>query len=137
MTDFGNIGLNEVAIGIPVPAYWALLMQRTVGQRTAEKLLPYGLMPKADEALQMGLVDALVPADRLTAAAEETMQQMLKVFDGGRQATKGHLRKAFSKEWEAFCEGEAADGWRLVSHPQTVLAMEGILQKLSKGKKDA
>ncbi len=136
MTDFGNIGLNEVAIGIPVPAYWAQLMQRTIGQRSAEKLLPYGLMPKADEALRIGLVDALVPAEALTRAAEETIAQMLKVFDGGRQATKGHLRRAFAKEWEAYCEGEAVEGWRLISHPQTVQAMEGILQKLSKGKKE-
>ena len=49
MTDFGNIGLNEVALGIPVPAYWAQLMQRTIGQRNAEKLLPYGVLATAEE----------------------------------------------------------------------------------------
>ena len=137
MTDFGNIGLNEVALGIPVPEYWALLMQRTIGQRHAERILPYGLLPTAEEALGMGLVDRLVPADQLLAHAEEAIVQRLTIpFDGARQATKAHLRAGFSKLWEEFCVQEAEYGWKLISHPKTVAAIEGVLQKLSKGKKD-
>lgn len=136
MTDFGQIGLNEVAIGIPVPAYWAQLMQRTIGQRAAERLLPYGIMLQAEEALNIGLVDRLTPASQLLEAAEGAMQGMLKVFDAGRQATKRHLREAFAKEWEDYCEGEAAYGWQLISHPKTVQAMESVLQRLSKSKKE-
>ncbi len=137
MTDFGNIGLNEVALGIPVPEYWALLMQNTIGQRQAEKILPYGLLPSAQEALAMGIVDQLVPAEQLTHTAEEVLKKMLSVpFDSARHATKTHLRGQFSKRWEEFCVKEAEFGWKLISHPKTVAAIEGVLQKLSKGKKD-
>jgi 3,2-trans-enoyl-CoA isomerase len=136
MTDFGNIGLNEVALGIPVPEYWALLLQRTVGQRQAERLLPYGLMADAEEALKIGLVDELVPVAQLAQAAETMMGHMLKAFDAGRAPTKMHLRANFSQDWEKFCVGEADLGWKLISHPKTVQAIEGVLQRLSKSKKD-
>lgn len=135
MTDFGNIGLNEVALGIPVPAYWALLMQRTIGQRAAERLLSFGLLAKAEEALKIGLVDLLVPATHLEAAAETAMGEMLKAPDVARHATKGYLRADFSKLWEEFCRGEAEEGWRLMTHPKTVQALEGVFQRLAQGKK--
>lgn len=134
MTDFGSIGLNEVALGIPVPAYWAQLMQRTVGQRTAEKLLPFGLLVSAEEALRYGLVDQLVPAGELDQAAETAISQLLKVADAPRHATKLHLRDAFSRQWQDFAPKEAEQAWGLLSHPKTVQALDGVLQKLSKGK---
>ena len=137
MTDFGTIGLNEVALGIPVPEYWSHLMQRTVGQRHAERLLPYGLMASAQEALAIGMVDALVPAESLTGAAEDTMKKLLALpFDEARRQTKAHLRAEFSQKWEYYCIEEADYGWKLISHPKTVAAIEGVLQKLSKSKKD-
>ncbi|MCX6128818.1 MAG: enoyl-CoA hydratase-related protein [Proteobacteria bacterium] len=136
MSDFGMIGLNEVALGIPVPEYWAKLFKRTVGQRQAERLLPYGLMVSAEEALKIGLVDSLLSVQELSQAAEEAMKKMLVPGDAGRQATKKHLRGDFSLRWEEFCVGEAALGWKLISHPRSVQAIEAVLQRLSKGKKD-
>ncbi len=136
MTDFGNIGLNEVALGIPVPAYWAQLMLRTVGQRIAEKLLPYGLLATADEALRYGLVDQLSPAAQLDKTAEDVMGQMLKAPDGARHATKSHLRKSFSDEWQDFAPKEAEQAWGMLNHPKTIASLEGVLARLSKGKKD-
>lgn len=32
MTEAGHIGLNEVALGIPVPDFWAQNMVRTIGE---------------------------------------------------------------------------------------------------------
>lgn len=136
MTDFGNIGLNEVALGIPVPAYWAQLMQRTVGQRTAEKLLPYGVLATAEEALKYGMVDQLVPSAQLEATAEAVITQMLKLPDGARHATKLHLRETWSHDWQAFAPKEAEEAWGMISHPKTVASLEAVLQRLSKGKKD-
>jgi 3,2-trans-enoyl-CoA isomerase len=134
MTDFGSIGLNEVALGIPVPHYWAKLMVRTIGQRPAERLLQFGLMPSASEALKLGLVDELTSVASLSAKAEEMMSSMLQSLDPGRQATKQHLRESFAKEWEAYCGPEAEGGWQVLSHPKTVKALEGVLQRLSKKK---
>lgn len=135
MTDSGQIGLNEVALGIPVPEFWTHLMVRTIGQREAEQLLPYGRMVSAADAQRIQLVDALVPAAELKAAAEAVLGQMLSCPDSGRVATKRHLRAEFSRQWEKFCVQEAESGWDLISQAGTVAALEGVLQRLSKGKK--
>lgn len=134
MTDFGNIGLNEVALGIPVPAYWAQLMVRTIGQRPAERLLEFGLMPSAAEALQLGLVDELAKVEDLLASAENAMAKMLEAPDPGRQATKLSLREEFSKAWAEFSKPEAEGGWKLLSHPKTIQALEAVIQRLSSKK---
>ena len=31
-TQQGTIGLNETALGVPVPPFWAMLMTRIIGQ---------------------------------------------------------------------------------------------------------
>jgi enoyl-CoA hydratase/carnithine racemase len=40
----GTMGLNEVALGIPVPKYWGLMMARLIGAKAADKLLLTGKM---------------------------------------------------------------------------------------------
>ena len=42
MSEKGHIGLNEVALGIPVPIYWTELFLHTVGSGPGEKLLKSG-----------------------------------------------------------------------------------------------
>lgn len=46
----GHIGLNEVAIGISVPLYWARLMARVVGQASAERLCQFATLVAPQEA---------------------------------------------------------------------------------------
>ena len=48
----GHIGLNEVAIGISVPLYWARLMARVVGQASAERLCQFATLVAPREAKQ-------------------------------------------------------------------------------------
>lgn len=44
MTDFGHIGLNEVALGITVPLYWGRVMARVIGQGPAERLCQFAAL---------------------------------------------------------------------------------------------
>jgi len=48
----GHIGLNEVAIGISVPLYWARLMARVVGQASAERLCQFATLAGPQDAKQ-------------------------------------------------------------------------------------
>ena len=57
MTDFGHIGLNEVALGIPVPFFWAQLMGRVIGEGPAHKLCLTATLLSPQQALQIGLID--------------------------------------------------------------------------------
>lgn len=84
MTDFGSIGLNEVALGISVPKYWGHLMQRVIGSGPADKLLQFAVLVDPDKAKQLGLVDDVVAKHKLKATAETTMQKLLKAPDAGR-----------------------------------------------------
>ena len=72
---------------------WGQLFQRLVGvQGRAEKLLMFGRMVKAEEALKLGLVDELVDDKaKLLEVAEERMNQLLMLPDAGRQMTKRYL----------------------------------------------
>ena len=53
-------------------------MARVVGSREAERGLSRGVLYSADEALQRGLVDQLVPRDEVLSTAHEQIQQWLK-----------------------------------------------------------
>ncbi len=132
MTEFGNIGLNEVSIGLPVPEYWAKAMVATVGQRMAEKLLQTGTMLAPQDAKNIGLVDEIHPKDELIARAEQIMTETLRVPDPGRRITKRILREELSRKWEDFCVPEADWGWKQISDPATVKVLESVLQRLSK-----
>ena len=57
MTEQGHIGLNEVALGIPVPVYWARLMAAVIGQGPAERLCFSATLLSPQEALRLGMVD--------------------------------------------------------------------------------
>ena len=130
-TPGAKIGLNEVAIGILVPKYWAGLMVRTIGcQGRAEKLLLFGQMVTPEEALKLGMVDELSVKAELLATAEKRMQAFLQLPDLGRQLTKGWLRDEYSRAWEAYGEEEAKMGYQALSSPAMVKALGGALVKL-------
>lgn len=93
-------------------------------------------MPSSQDALKLGLVDRLVPTEQLLPAAEQTMQQLLKVPDKGRQRTKGILRDGFAKDWEEFCVPEVEGAWEMLASPEISSAVGATLQRLA-GKKKA
>lgn len=65
----GHIGLNEVAIGISVPLFWARLMARVVGQATAERLCQFAALVGPQEAKQARSRPRCRPAAGLAAHA--------------------------------------------------------------------
>ena len=86
-------------------------------------------------ALQVGLIDQLVPSDELLPAAEAAMAQALKQPDSGRIIVKERFREDFSREWEAYPDREVPGAWEMLAATPTVKALEATLQRLS-GKKN-
>ena len=70
-TEDAVLGLPEVRVGIP-SVIEASLLPRTIGLGWARRLLLTGETVNGQEALAMGLVDRVVPADSIMAAAQET-----------------------------------------------------------------
>lgn len=76
--DAAKFGQPEVKLGL-TPGYGATQrLPRLVGRGRALQLLLTGEMIDAAEALRIGLVNAVVPAPDLLAAAEAMLRQILK-----------------------------------------------------------
>ena len=109
-----KIGLNEVAVGLPVPDFLCQVHARTVGNRNAERLLQFGTMVQPAEALAIGLVDAVVEHDELAPLVSNVLAQRLKAPPAARAATKRNLRRWLVEEMDANLAAqveELADGW--------------------------
>ncbi|MCJ1296796.1 dodecenoyl-CoA isomerase [Xylographa carneopallida] len=133
----GSMGLNEAALGIPVPRYWMEVMARTVGWRRTEALLQKGELLSAAQAAQFGLVDELVDdAAALLPAAEREVAERLRIPAAGRTASKRLMRDELAQQWEAQWRSEADESWKLLSSDETVRALGRVLQRLS-GNKEA
>ena len=108
-----------------------------IGQGQAYRMLMGARLVAPAEALQLGLIDRVVPKDQLLPAAEAAMKAALKYPDGGRQATKAALRKDLAAGWGQldFVQKEATTSWDNLSKPMTVEFLGGIMKSLeSKGK---
>mmetsp|Transcript_50479 Transcript_50479/g.96435 ORF Transcript_50479/g.96435 Transcript_50479/m.96435 type:complete len:144 (-) Transcript_50479:265-696(-) len=135
MTDDPSscIGLNEVALGIAVPKYWCEVMACVAGRRVAQELLTSAAMPKAREALQLGLVDDVVPSSDLMAAAEKRMVKMLKVPSNGYAVTKAALRNDLAIAWDAYMPAEIETVYAILSSKECVNALGRVKARLSSG----
>jgi enoyl-CoA hydratase len=89
-----KIGLNEVAIGLPVPVLaMELARDRLVATELPRATLT-AQMYAPDEALRAGFLDAVVPAEELLARAKQEAARLGAFAAGAFRATKQRLRGA-------------------------------------------
>src|SRR5438876_10278168 len=72
-----KFGYTEVKIGF-VPAIVSTFLLRQVGEKHARDLLLTGRIIGVEEALRMGLINEVVPADRLMPRARELAAQIME-----------------------------------------------------------
>ncbi|MGH8428235.1 MAG: enoyl-CoA hydratase/isomerase family protein [Gammaproteobacteria bacterium] len=68
--DF-KLGLNEVQVGLPMPSLVFGAFRRLLGAHAAEQLAVSAGLITPEEALAVGLVDAVAPVDQVVARAVE------------------------------------------------------------------
>ena len=66
-----RFALNEVPIGIPMPAVYVRMLGYAWGERAAARVSLFGEIFDQDQARDLGLVDELAPADRVLDRAVE------------------------------------------------------------------
>lgn len=135
MTPQGTIGLNEVALGIPVPKFWGHVMGATIGERAAERLLLSGGMASPQQALALGMVDELVEKDGLLASAEAVAARLAKLPGHAFAASKLSLRGDLAARWEAFYVREPEGAWQFLTLPATIKTLGAAMARLSSGSK--
>ncbi|OWF34628.1 enoyl-CoA delta isomerase 1, mitochondrial-like [Mizuhopecten yessoensis] len=64
-----------------------------IGHRETEHALTLGIMYSTEEALNIKLVDKVVPQDKVIPAAQEKMKQYLKIPEVARQLSKDLMRR--------------------------------------------
>lgn len=94
-----RIGMNEVRFGLCVGKIIHAALRRQIGARQADHLLTGASLHSPEEALAMGLVDALADADRVVLDAQDYAMAMTQLppqaFKGTRQIARADLVKLF------------------------------------------
>ena len=104
------IGLNEVKIGVPLPWSVVMLLKSTVPPTSLAEVALLGRNFDGDDALRVGLADAVVEKDQLESAALARLQEFAEKDALAFGATKGWLRSQTVATMKAH-EAETADVW--------------------------
>lgn len=95
-----QIGLNEVRVGVALPACFQFAVRRVVGALNAERLLVFGRTLDPQRALEIGLVDELAHPVNVVAFARERLEDLLAVPHHGlsemRAIARDDLRQVFA-----------------------------------------
>lgn len=117
-----RIGLPELVVGVPLPRVAVEVVRYAVGDQTARKLITGAATHLPADALAMGLVDEVLPADDLLPAALARARTLADSIPADTFAfTKAQLRRdalarmdPAAEEVEATMQlwiRRATDGW--------------------------
>ena len=96
-----RIGLAELKVGVPFPT-WALeIVRYAVAPPHLQRLLHSGRLATPDEALSLGLVDEVVPAETLMGKAMEAARRLAAIPPRTFALTKRALREPFAERARA------------------------------------
>jgi enoyl-CoA hydratase len=101
-----KIGMNEVAIGIPVPAFALELGRQRMVPAYLQRTALTGEMFAPQEAMTAGFLDRVVPIEALPAAAESVAAALCKIDFESHASTKTRLRRTAVAAVRAAIEEE-------------------------------
>ncbi len=123
-----KFGYTEVRIGF-VPAIVSTFLLRQVGEKQARDLLLTGRIFDAAEALRLGLVNEIVPADVLMAKAHELAATLMQNSPTSLRATKKLLNDHARAELDLQIDAAVRENAAIRTTPDF---REGILSFLEK-----
>ena len=94
----GRIGLTELAVGVPFPTAILEIVRFAVPQRHLQEVNYFAKGYEPAVALSKGLIDEVVPSDRLLARATEVAQQLAAVTPDAFRLTKLGMREGVIQE---------------------------------------
>ena len=118
----GRIGVPESKVGVPFPRVAVEVVRYAVGEVGARRLVMGAETMPAEAGVAIGLVDRVVPAADLAAAARTAAAELADTIPADTFAhTKAQLRRETVVRMDAFAdedpaaaalwERRAADGW--------------------------
>jgi Delta3-Delta2-enoyl-CoA isomerase len=110
-----KMGFTEVQVGLPLPPIIFRALRRQVGARQAERLSAGGMLLKPEEALSIGLIDELVPPDRVINRATEWCSSLLTLpavaMSETRRKARADLAGIFQEHLESEIDNVIASWW--------------------------
>ncbi|WP_189454820.1 enoyl-CoA hydratase/isomerase family protein [Cognatilysobacter bugurensis] len=124
-----RIGLNETQVGLAVPEGVQHLLQRVVGVNRAERLLVAGEMVDTAQAQRIGLVDEVVPMDRVVPRAHEWLASLLALPQDAMRRTREIARADVGAAMQParIALDEFLDAWYA---PGTQQALQALVARL-------
>jgi methylglutaconyl-CoA hydratase len=123
-----KFGYTEVRIGF-VPALVSVFLVRQIGEKRARDLLLSGRIFGAEEAHRLGLVNELVPQEKLLTRARALAAELLAVSPTSLIYTKRLLRDMFENDLDRQLELALQENARIRSTPDFHEGLSAFLEK--------
>jgi enoyl-CoA hydratase/carnithine racemase len=129
-----KLGLNEVQVGLQLPPAIFSALKRLVGAHQAERLAVGGLLISPDEAARIGLVDEIVPLDKVVSRAIEWCRGLVALPVDAMAATRRRARadlfELFSAPFDQELDQVNAIWW----NPEAQTTLRVLVDRLARKK---
>jgi enoyl-CoA hydratase/carnithine racemase len=126
-----KIGLNEVAVGIPIPGGLTDIYASLLGLAAAQDLGCRGAMLNPQQALELGLVQEVVPSDELLSRARAKIEQWLACNQDAQVTTKHLFRRQLAQMLEATADRDQKSFLDLWFSDQAQSILQALVARLS------
>jgi methylglutaconyl-CoA hydratase len=123
-----KFGYTEVRIGF-VPAIVSTFLLRQVGEKLARDLLLTGRIIDANEAHRIGLINEIVPADKLIARARELAAKLMENSPASLVLTKRLLTEHARAELDAQIGAAVRENAAIRSTEDFLEGITSVLEK--------
>lgn len=123
-----KFGYTEVRVGF-IPALVSVFLVRQIGEKRARDLLLSGRILGAEEAHRLGLVNELVPQDKLLERARALAAELLAASPTSLIYTKRLLREMFENDLDRELELALQENARIRSTPDFQEGLSAFLEK--------
>ncbi|HXM64984.1 MAG TPA: enoyl-CoA hydratase/isomerase family protein [Terriglobales bacterium] len=129
-----KLGLNEVQVGLQLPPAIFSALKRLIGAHQAERLAVGGLLISPDEAARIGLVDEIVPLDKVVSRAIEWCRGLVALPVDAMAATRRRARadlfELFSASFDLELDQVNAIWW----NPEAQTTLRVLVDRLARKK---
>ncbi|MGF1533370.1 MAG: enoyl-CoA hydratase/isomerase family protein [Bernardetiaceae bacterium] len=129
-----QIGLNEIPVGIMLPESIFEVYRFWIGSRKAYQYLMEGKLLTPEEAAEVGLVDALVPAEQVIERAIAQAQMYMRFEPSTWRKSKANLRRDLLQRMSSSEAHKAAQLAESLAHwwsPAARQVLGGLVKHLS------
>jgi methylglutaconyl-CoA hydratase len=127
-TPEATFGYTEVRIGF-VPAIVSTFLLRQIGEKRARDLLLTGRIITAAEAYRIGLVNEIIPAEKLMDRALELAAQLMENSPASLRCTKRLLNDHARRELDTQIEAAVRESAAVRSAPDFREGISSFLEK--------